>query len=113
MVQMCGFYTQHIMHIYPCRTPFCGQLLQYATERKIDRQPIEDIYDGCAYRCIESALSVGSVHLSNTDGVDILHTSDFHLWPVLLMINELPLSGYFVKCIYIWLPAWCSLHLNA
>ena len=68
--------------------PHFVELLQYANERKkIDPQAIEDIYNGCTYKCIESALSVGSVHLSfiNTDGVDILHTSDFHLWPVLLM----------------------------
>jgi len=95
------------MHIYPCRTPFCGQLLQYATElKKIDPQPIEDIYDGCAYRCIESALSVGSVHFSiNTDEVDILHTSDFHLWPVLLMINELPPTLRLFCKVYIYMAA--------
>lgn len=83
------------------------ELLHYATEqKKIDPQAIEDIYDGCAYRCIEHASPVGSMQLSfiiNTDGVDILHTSDFHLWPVLLMINELPPTLRLFCQVYIYM----------
>ena len=89
--------------------PHFVELLQYANERKkIDPQAIEDIYNGCTYKCIESALSVGSVHLSHSSTpMELIYF--IHLTSIFGQCFWW--HGYFVKCIYTWLPARCALHL--
>ena len=56
--------------------PSVMDLLQYPRERKkTNPKAVEDIYDGCAYQCIDQTRQAGSMHISfilNTDGVEIL-----------------------------------------
>ena len=53
-------------------------------------------YDGNAHQSIDKTDGIQLSFIINTDGVEIFHTSNFHLWPVLLMINEFPPTLRFV-----------------
>ena len=49
---------------------------------------IEDVYDGAVYqRKYNLSLKL------NTDGVAIFHSLQFGVWPLFLLVNELPLSS--------------------
>ena len=85
--------TMHLHHTGPNIT----ELLHYPTYRKkIDPLALEDIYDGYAHQSIDKTDGIQLSFIINTDGVEIFHTSNFHLWPVLLMINEFPPTLRFV-----------------
>ena len=72
--------------------------IQYRFQRvKRDDKNIEDVYDGSLY---QGKFGLGgflaekcnlSVKL-NTDGVAIFRSSQFGVWPLFLLINELPPS---------------------
>lgn len=72
------------------------QLLEHRFIRiKKDSDNIEDIYDGELYRRhtgINGILSdVKNISLMwNTDGIPVFKSSKFALWPLYLVINELP-----------------------
>lgn len=72
-------------------------------------QNIQDIYDGEKYQKWQGFLNE-TAHISfllNTDGVAIFRSSKFSVWPVWIVINELPKSQryycYFVamECIHV------------
>ena len=73
--------------------PGVTELLQYPAKRKrVLPEGIEDIFDGHAYQKMKSTHGHGLqiTFLINADGVEILKSSNFNLWPVLLLINEFP-----------------------
>ena len=54
---------------------------------------IRDIYDGHEYKRHSALLSSTPANVSllcNTDGIAIFKSSKFSLWPVWVVINELP-----------------------
>ena len=62
---------------------------------------IEDVYDGAVYqrkfgpgRFLSEPYNL-SLKL-NTDGVAIFHSSQFGVWPLFLLVNELPPSLRYV-----------------
>ena len=83
--------------------PFCSDpefvnSLQYRFQRvKRADKNIEDVYDGSLYRskCGPGGFLSEKYNLSvklNTDGVAIFRSSQFGVWPLFLLINELPPS---------------------
>ena len=85
-------------------------LLKYpVTRTKISPDAIEDIQDGLLYKKHFEAdgffkgtskeKKVTEVHISfqiNTDGVALFRSSKYSIWPVYLVINELPPNCRFV-----------------
>ena len=56
---------------------------------------ISDVYDGENYRAYSTNNQSEHSHLSllvNTDGVAVFRLSTVSMWPVWLMINELPMN---------------------
>ena len=52
---------------------------------------ITDVYQGQKYRELESFTSEGNVTLAvNTDGVQLLKSSNVAMWLIWAVINELP-----------------------
>ena len=72
--------------------------LKYRFERvKSNKRNIEDVYDGSLYKskCGPDGFLSKQYNISlklNTDGVAIFHSSQFGVWPLFLLINELPPS---------------------
>ena len=80
------------------------EMLHHRKSRKKKcKQSIEDIFDGELYKNhfdlkgyfhgTSTAAREKEIHLSlmvNTDGVSIFCSSNFSLWPVYFVINELP-----------------------
>lgn len=72
--------------------------LRHRFERvKRDELSIEDVYDGSLYKskCGPDGFLSKQYNLSlklNTDGVAIFHSSQFGVWPLFLLVNELPPS---------------------
>lgn len=70
--------------------------LQYRFRRsKIDADAIEDVYDGELYKqhsCPGGFLSDphNISFLGNTDGVALIRSNGYGVWPVYLVINEIP-----------------------
>lgn len=79
--------------------------LQYRFSRtKIDPGAIEDVYDGELYKkhsCPGGFLS--NQHnisfLGNTDGVALIRSNGYGVWPVYLVVNEIPPSE---RCVYLF-----------
>lgn len=85
------------------------QGLGYRFQRvKRDDENIEDVYDGAIYqsKCGPGGFLSEPYNLSvklNTDGVAIFHSSQFGVWPLFLLVNELPPSLRYVnksECLY-------------
>ncbi|KAH3841159.1 uncharacterized protein LOC127880246 [Dreissena polymorpha] len=78
--------------------PNFAELLKHRFQRKKKKPSnLEDIYDGELYKKLSSKGGVLSdsfpYNISftlNTDGVPLFKSSKFSIWPVFLMINELP-----------------------
>jgi len=70
--------------------------LKYRFQRKKRAgKNIEDVYDGSLYQstCAPGGFLSEPYNLSvkvNTDGVAIFHSSQFGVWPLFLLVNELP-----------------------
>ena len=81
--------------------------LEYRFKRnKEDVGAIEDVYDGELYKkhsCPGDFLS--EPHnislLGNTDGVALIRSNGYGVWPVYLTINEIPPTERCAFCIYI------------
>ncbi|XP_033126933.1 uncharacterized protein LOC117124703 isoform X2 [Anneissia japonica] len=77
-------------------TPGISQHLSYKTNRnKQEIDNMEDIYDGEIYqRLCEPGQPLHNVnnfsYSFNSDGVPIFKSSKYSLWPIYIMINELP-----------------------
>ena len=69
--------------------------------KRVERN-IEDVYDGSLYhsKCGPDGFLSQPYNLSlklNTDGVAIFHSSQFGVWPLFLLVNELPPSLRYVS----------------
>ena len=86
-----------------CSDPEFVNSLQYRFQRvKRADKNIEDVYDGSLYRskCSPGGFLSEKYNLSvklNTDGVAIFRSSQFGVWPLFLLINELPPSLRYVN----------------
>lgn len=76
--------------------------LQYRFKRvKLDPEGIEDVYDGQLYKTYSSPSGfLSDPHnisfLGNTDGVALIKSTSYGVWPVYLIVNELPPNERFV-----------------
>ena len=64
----------------------------------IDQNNISDVFDGELYKSFQSSNSSRETVLSftlNSDGVQFGSSSSLSLWPVYLVINEIPLHQRF------------------
>ena len=77
--------------------------LQYRSRRvKVDPEAIEDVYDGQLYK--EHSSPGGFLSdpnnisfLGNTDGVALIKSTSYGVWPVYLIINEIPPAERFAS----------------
>lgn len=108
-----GLYVIHGACHFP--DPEIWQFLQKCRKRRSQPGVFEDVYDGEEYQRHASFLPL-LANLSlicNTDGVAIFRSSKTSIWPVWLVINELPKSQRYVQaqtylCIMIfWKYAEC------
>lgn len=63
--------------------------------RQSDSERINDIYQGRAYKeHFQPGKFLGNPHnisvTGNTDGVDLIKSSKISIWPIYMVINELP-----------------------
>lgn len=74
--------------------PTTWKHLQRRFEREHDPNKLSDVYDGREYQKHTDFLSKPEnvSFLLNTDGVSIFRSSTVSLWPLWLVINELPPS---------------------
>jgi len=80
--------------------PFLGPGIYNAMQRKHNLdEDITDIHDGLIYQKLRlsNGLSLHDISLLlNTDGVAIFQSTTHSLWPVWLMITDLPFRERFV-----------------
>ena len=84
----------HVMIV--CVVPHTYQSIKdmKATIELQDSSTISDIFDGLLYKAVmvpcdaDNTLKITLV--LNTDGVAVFKSTNFSVWPLLLMINELP-----------------------
>ena len=77
--------------------------LQYRLRRvKVDPEAIEDVYDGQLYK--EHSIPGGFLSdpnnisfLGNTDGVALIKSTSYGVWPVYLILNEIPPTERFAS----------------
>ena len=72
-----------------------AQLQHRFTRTKSNQSSIEDVYDGRLYKELlqpgQFLANPNNISFQlNTDGVSLLHSSNYAMWPVYLKINELP-----------------------
>ncbi|XP_073716926.1 uncharacterized protein [Misgurnus anguillicaudatus] len=63
------------------------------TRVKSSPDSVQDIFDGAMYKSVDLLNDPGQFNLSltwNVDGVPIFKSSPFHIWPIQVVINELP-----------------------
>ncbi|KAE8741261.1 hypothetical protein FOCC_FOCC013216 [Frankliniella occidentalis] len=72
---------------------------------------IEDIFDGEVYKGAEARMmnENGITFTLNTDGVQIFKSNSYSLWPIYLVINELPPEKRFLSENLIIVGLWGSL----
>jgi len=72
--------------------PEMWKALQLCRNRQLQPGVITDVYDGAAYKKHASFLAhpTNVSFILNTDGVAVFRSSTRSLWPVWLVINELP-----------------------
>ena len=83
------------------RSGFYNDLQHRFYRKKQALENIEDIYDGGLYRSLVSKgiLSSGNniSFIFNTDGVPVFKSSKVSIWPLYLIINELPYNKRFTR----------------
>jgi hypothetical protein len=69
-----------------------------------------DVYDGLQYKKWKNFLNepANVSFLVNTDGVAIFRSSKFSIWPVWIVINELPKSQRFLRKNMLLAGIWYS-----
>ena len=78
-------------------------LLNYRfTRDKEDEESMEDVYDGVLYKNLSKSGGFLSnpnniSFLGNTDGIALIKSTGWSVWPVYLVINELPPLLRYVK----------------
>ncbi len=85
---------KHVQTIYS-RPGFLEQIKHRFIRKKEKTDAIEDIYDGFVYKKLAERGGILSspVNISllwNTDGVPVFKSSNFSIWPLFFVINELP-----------------------
>ena len=84
--QICSMFTKHT---------FVNDILHRFTRKKLNEDYLEDIYDGSLYQQHSTSGGILSAwnNLSltwNLDGIPVFRSSKFSLWPLYLIVNELP-----------------------
>lgn len=82
------------------RKDFYKNLMHRFVRKKINQDNLEDIYDGSVYKQLfeNSGFLSKPSNISfmwNSDGVPLFRSSKFSIWPLYLVINELPYSMRF------------------
>ncbi|KAJ8683858.1 hypothetical protein QAD02_019650 [Eretmocerus hayati] len=91
------------------RPGFFELLKHRFTRTKKNVNNYEDIYDGGIYKFIRARFADIITNLTlmwNTDGVALFRSSKFNIWPLYLVINELPYSERFKKENVIFAGLW-------
>ena len=83
------------------RSGFYNDLQHRFKRKKQAQENIEDIYDGRLYRSLVSKGILSSENnisfIFNTDGVPVFKSSKVSIWPLYLIINELPYKKRFAR----------------
>ena len=90
------------MHVYNCiGRGFFEPLQKHHVENPDGK--VADIHDGKVYRALASAVGplVDTRNISvtlntDTDSVQVFHSTNYQIWPVLLMISELPFAERYI-----------------
>ena len=85
---------KHIQNVYS-RPGFLDRIKHRFMRKKQKQNAIEDIYDGSLYKehMKNGGVLANPVNISllwNTDGVPVFKSSNFSIWPLYFVINELP-----------------------
>ncbi|KAK3926279.1 Zinc finger protein 438 [Frankliniella fusca] len=95
------------------RPDFVHSLQHKLTRSKQNPNNIEDIYDGEIYKQVEAqTFNNSGISISlmwNTDGVQIFTSNTYSLWPVYLVVNELPPEKRFLSENLLIAGLWGSL----
>ncbi len=69
-----------------------GPVIWKTSARRVYDGMIRDVYDGSLYRKHQEFLTApGNVSfIVNTDGVQLFRSSAYSIWPIWLVMNELP-----------------------
>ncbi|XP_031779838.1 uncharacterized protein LOC107981521 [Nasonia vitripennis] len=67
-------------------------------EREHEKNHIKDIYDGVLYRKFVQSLKDSDRHsyatvIFNTDGAPVFESSTYSIWPIYLILNEIPIQS--------------------
>lgn len=69
-----------------------------AIQHQQQHEVIKDIHGGKKYKELQEFTSQRNLTLSvNTDGVQLFKSSTVSMWPIWIIINELPISLRLVK----------------
>ncbi|XP_051156773.1 uncharacterized protein LOC127278885 [Leptopilina boulardi] len=84
--------SSHILKLIECNSTYYKYVVN---ERINDKGNIRDIYDGKLYRNFVKNLSENDKRsyatvTFNTDGAPLFTSSSYSIWPIFLMVNELP-----------------------
>lgn len=84
-----------ITHQISSQHTFANDILHWFKRKKLNEDHLEDIYDGSLYKKHTSTGGIlnawNNLSLTwNVDGVPIFKSSKFSLWPLYLIVNELP-----------------------
>ena len=92
------------------RSGFYNELQHRFHRKKQALENIEDIYDGRLYRSLvkKGVLSSGDniSFIFNTDGVPVFKSSKVSIWPLYLIINELPYNKRFARKNMLFAGMW-------
>lgn len=84
--------------------PSFWQLLQRRFQRKVIPGVLQDVYDGQEYQIhtkpggfLSEKYPANLSLMLNTDGVQLYNSSTTSIWPVWMVINELPPQARLVK----------------
>lgn len=92
------------------RPSFYSDIQYRFNRKKLNRDNIEDIYDGKLYKeSFEKGILSSSDNISfllNTDGVPVFKSSKVSIWPLYLVINELPYQKRMAKENMIFAGLW-------
>ncbi|KAE8752310.1 hypothetical protein FOCC_FOCC001103 [Frankliniella occidentalis] len=95
------------------RPEFVQNLQHKLTRDKQNPENIEDIYDGEIYMQTEAQnVTVNGISITlmwNTDGVQIFKSNTYSLWPVYMVVNELPPEKRFLSENLLIAGLWGSL----
>lgn len=90
-------------------SPGCSELIKNRFKLPSDGTYFRDVYDGLAYKKKDLLSNPNNISLTmNTDGVALFRSSSKSLWPIWLVINELPPTERFSRRNMILAGLWFS-----